>query len=180
MCKEKQAGAISCKAFQNIIRTFVFSFLSIVDTSKRLSWLWCEEQAGRQQDFKATTQGRESGNNSRQRLQQESEWKMVPRTRTLVAKMGASQVAQWERIPLPMKEMQVWSLGREEPMEKELATHSSTLVWEIPWTEKPGGLQSMGSQRVRNNWSDAAASQLLAMSWHDRDDWLMGEVSRTQ
>ena len=41
--------------------------------------------------------------------------------------------------------------GREDPLEKEMATHSSILVWEIPWTEEPGGLQSMGSQRVGHN-----------------------------
>ena len=40
------------------------------------------------------------------------------------------------------------SLGQEEPLEKEMATHSSILGWEIPWTEEPGGLQSVGSQRV--------------------------------
>ena len=40
------------------------------------------------------------------------------------------------------------SLGGEDPLEEEMATHSSTLAWEIPWTEGPGGLQSMGSQRV--------------------------------
>ena len=39
--------------------------------------------------------------------------------------------------------------GREDPLEKEMATHSSTLAWEIPWTEEPGGLQSMWSQRVK-------------------------------
>ena len=43
------------------------------------------------------------------------------------------------------------SLGWEDPLEKEMATHSSTLVWEIPWTEEPGRLQSMGSQRVRHD-----------------------------
>ena len=48
---------------------------------------------------------------------------------------------------LPAKqEMQVWSLGREDPLEKEMATHSSILAWRIPWIEEPGGLQSMGSQ----------------------------------
>ena len=53
---------------------------------------------------------------------------------------------------LPAKqEMQVQSLGREDSLEKEMATHSSILAWEIPWTEEPGGLQSMGSQRVRHN-----------------------------
>ena len=48
-----------------------------------------------------------------------------------------------------MWETQVQSLGREDPLEKEMATHSSTLAWKIPWTEEPGRLQSMGSQRVR-------------------------------
>ena len=45
-------------------------------------------------------------------------------------------------------ETQVQSLGREDPLEKEMAAHSSTLAWKIPWMEEPGGLQSMGSQRV--------------------------------
>ena len=47
-----------------------------------------------------------------------------------------------------MQETQVQSLGREDPLEKEMATHSSILAWRIPLTEEPGGLQSMGSQRV--------------------------------
>ena len=46
-----------------------------------------------------------------------------------------------------MRETGVRSLGREDPLEKEMATRSSTLAWKIPWTEKPGRLQSMGSQR---------------------------------
>ena len=48
-------------------------------------------------------------------------------------------------------ETHVQSLGREDPLEKEMATHSSILAWKIPWTEEPGGLQSMGSQRVGHN-----------------------------
>ena len=49
-----------------------------------------------------------------------------------------------------MQETQMWvrSLGREDPLEKEMATYSSILAWEVPWTEEPGRLQSMGSQRV--------------------------------
>ena len=47
-----------------------------------------------------------------------------------------------------MYEMRVWSLGREDPLEKEMATHSNFLAWEIPWTEEPAGLQSMRLQRV--------------------------------
>ena len=49
------------------------------------------------------------------------------------------------------QEMQVPSLGREHPLEIEMATRSNTLAWKIPWTEEPGGLRSMGSQRVRHN-----------------------------
>ena len=47
-----------------------------------------------------------------------------------------------------MQEMQVQSLGWEDPLEKKMATHSTIPAWEIPWTEEPGGLQSMGSQEL--------------------------------
>ena len=50
-----------------------------------------------------------------------------------------------------MQETWAQSLGQEDPLEKEMAIHSSILAWRIPWTEKPGGLQSMGSQRVRHD-----------------------------
>ena len=50
-----------------------------------------------------------------------------------------------------MLETQVQSLGWEDPLQKGMATHSSILAWRIPWTEEPGGLQSMGSQRVRHD-----------------------------
>ena len=50
-----------------------------------------------------------------------------------------------------MQQTQVQSLGWEDPLEKETATHSSILAWKIPWTEEPGGLQSRGLQRVRYN-----------------------------
>ena len=55
-------------------------------------------------------------------------------------------------------ETQVLSLAQEDPLEAEIATHSSILTWRIPWTEEPGGLQSMGSQRVRLNWNNLAAA----------------------
>ena len=47
-----------------------------------------------------------------------------------------------------MQEMQIQSLGWDDALEKEMATHSSSLAWEVPWTEEPGRLQSMGSQRI--------------------------------
>ena len=52
-----------------------------------------------------------------------------------------------------MWEAWVWSLGWEDPLEKEMASHSSILAWRIPWTEEPGGLQSTGLQRVRHDWA---------------------------
>ena len=52
------------------------------------------------------------------------------------------------------QETQVQSLGQEVPLEKEMATHSSILAWEIPWTEEPGGLQTMGLQRIGHNWAN--------------------------
>ena len=53
-----------------------------------------------------------------------------------------------------MQETWVQSLDREDPLEKEMATHSSILAWDIPWTEEPGGLQSMGSQKSQTGLSD--------------------------
>ena len=52
-----------------------------------------------------------------------------------------------------LRQMRVWSPGREDPLEEGMATHSSILAREIPWTEEPGGLQSRGSQRIRHDWS---------------------------
>ena len=60
----------------------------------------------------------------------------------------ASLVAQRIKRLTAMQETQVGSLGWEDPLEKEMATHSSILAWRIPWTEESGGLQSTGSQRV--------------------------------
>ena len=60
-------------------------------------------------------------------------------------------VAQMVKHLRAMQETWVQSLGREDPLEKKMATHSSTHAWKIPWMEKPGGLQSMGSQRVRHD-----------------------------
>ena len=63
----------------------------------------------------------------------------------------ASLVAQFLKSLPAMQETWVQSLGQEDPLEKEMASHSSILAWRIPWTEEPGRLQSMGSQRIRHN-----------------------------
>ena len=73
--------------------------------------------------------------------------------------LRAYLVAQAVENPPAMQdpqEMQVQALSQEKPLEEEMATHSNILAWRIPWTEEPGGLQSMGLQRVRHNLSDLA------------------------
>ena len=66
--------------------------------------------------------------------------------------------------PPAMQEMQVWFLCWEDPLEKEIATHSSILTWEIPWTKEPGGLQSMRLQRVGHNLATEQQQQNILCS----------------
>ena len=72
---------------------------------------------------------------------------------SIVASHWASLVAQRvKRLPA-MQETWVWSMGQEDPLEKEMAPHSSTLAWKIPWTEEPGRLRSMQLRRVGHDWA---------------------------
>ena len=67
-----------------------------------------------------------------------------------------------------MQEVQVQSLGQEEALEKEMATHPNILAWRIPWTDEPGGLQPPGSQRVGHDQSDLAHTHtlnILSLHW---------------
>ena len=57
------------------------------------------------------------------------------------------------------KRLEVWALGWEDPLEEGMATHPSILAWEMPQTEEPGGLESMGSHRIRHDWSDLALTR---------------------
>ena len=68
-------------------------------------------------------------------------------------KRWVSLVAQTVKSLPAVQETQVWSLAQEDPLEKKMSNHSSTLAWKIPWTEEPGRLQPMGSQRVRHDWA---------------------------
>jgi len=70
-----------------------------------------------------------------------------------ITSLLASLVAQTVKCQPAMWETWVQSLGQEDTLEKEMATHSSTLAWKIPWTGEPGGLQSMGWQRVGHDWA---------------------------
>ena len=81
--------------------------------------------------------------------------------------MRASLVAQWKRICLPMQEVRVASLGTEEPLEKEKATHSGILAWEIPRAEEPGGLQFMGSKKSQTRLSERAGMPASCTFMHE-------------
>ena len=74
-------------------------------------------------------------------------------------------VAQIVKNMPTMQETQVWSLGQNDPLEKQMATHSSILDWRISWTEEPGGLQSMGLQRVGHDWATNTHTQVLLPHW---------------
>ena len=74
-------------------------------------------------------------------------WRVLTKSGHL-EKGKSSLVAQMVKRLSTMQETRVQSLGREDPLEKEMATHSSILAWKIPWTGEPGRLQSMGLQRV--------------------------------
>ena len=75
-------------------------------------------------------------------------WKKHKLESRLPGEISITLVAQMVKCRLAMQETQVRSLVWEDPLEKEMATYSSILAWKIPWTEEPGRLQSMGSQRV--------------------------------
>ena len=75
--------------------------------------------------------------------------------------LWASLVAQMVKGLPAMQETQVRFLGQEDPLEKEMAIHSTTIAWKIPWTEEPGRLQSMGSKRVGRDWSSDVCSSDL-------------------
>ena len=89
-------------------------------------------------------------------------WKQLLNLKTIrLCSTNISLVAQTvKRLPT-MWETWVPSLGREDPLERETATHSSTLAWKIPWMEEPGRLQSMGSRRVGHDWATSLSLYLL-------------------
>ena len=73
-----------------------------------------------------------------------------------------------------------WSLGQEDPLQEEMATHSSILTWEIPWSEEPGGLQLKGSQRVGHDQTKHACTSMgkVVKMWLELDHWFtpLGDI----
>ena len=90
----------------------------------------------------------------------------------MTASCGYLLVAQTVKHLPAMQETQLQSLGQKDPLEKEMATHSSILAWRIPWTKKPGRLQSMGLQRVGHNWVT-----LVSLFISVGRPWLLGDGS---
>ena len=96
-------------------------------------------------------------------------WGRIGRFERWWAPWDSLMVQMVKRLPT-MRQTRVQSLGQEDSLEKEMATHSSILAWKIPWTEKPGGLQSMGSQ---------SQTRLSDFTFHfsiDFNDWLKNVV----
>ena len=88
-----------------------------------------------------------------------------------------SLVAQTvKRLPT-MRGTRVRSLRQEDPLEKEMATHSSILVWKIPWTEKPGWLLSTGSQRVGHDWATSLSIAISRSEWVSWNCMSLGNAS---
>ena len=85
----------------------------------------------------------------------------------------ASLVAQRLKHLPAMQETRVQSLGREDPLEKEMATHSSILAWRTPWTEEPGRLQSTGSQTVRHDWATSLSLSRFIIAFLPRSKHLL-------
>ena len=88
------------------------------------------------------------------------------------SKFKTSLVAQMVKLLSTMQETRVWSLGWEDPLEKEMAIRSSTIAWKIPWTEEPDRLQPMGWQRVGHDWATSLSFTFLIQiqSVHSKGD----------
>ena len=85
---------------------------------------------------------------------------------------GASLVTQMVKCLPAMRETRVQFLDQEDPLEKEMAIHSSTLAWKIPWTEEPDRLQSLGLQRVRHDWATSLSLSNYGGGNEDNGDLL--------
>ena len=83
---------------------------------------------------------------------------------------GASQVVQWVKNPPAMQEMQVRFLGQEDPLEDSMATHASILAWRTPWTEEPGGPQSMGLKELEMTETTEHSCTHISSLWHELRD----------
>ena len=105
-------------------------------------------------------------------------WTFLSKWRSLLFNMlprfGASLVAQMVKHMPAMWETQVRSLGQEDPLEKEMATQSSILTWEIPWTEEPGGLQFRALQRVDSLEKTLLLGKIEGRRGQQRMRWLDG------
>ena len=94
----------------------------------------------------------------------------------LLLVIAAFLVVQTVKSLAAMPETWVQSLGREDPLEKGIANQSSILAWRIPSTEKPGGLQSTGSQRIRHNWATDTFDTFTSLSLCYDPNWVKKQL----
>ena len=92
----------------------------------------------------------------------------------------ASLMAQLVKNQPAMRETWVWSLGWEDPLEKGTTTYSSILAWRIPWTEEPGRLQSMGSQRIGHNWETITFTSPKLTNYICKNSFQIGHILKMQ
>ena len=104
----------------------------------------------------------ENGNSNRNNNDTQK-WNVINNNNIYIEIYWASLVAQRLKHLPAMRETWVQSLGREDPLEEEMATHSSILPWRIPWAEEPGGLQSTWSQRVGHDWAISLSPSLYCL-----------------
>ena len=107
-------------------------------------------------------------------------WNRLRTSRGFYSNPRASQGAQWQRIRLPVQETWAWSPGQEDPLEEEMATHSRILIWEIPWTKEPGGLQSRGHKESDKHWACTYSTyeifQIPTVNWTRRPGILLSRA----
>ena len=148
-------SALDCKEIQPVSpkgnQSWIFIGRTNVEAETPILWL---------PDAKNWFIGKDPDSGKDSRWEEKGQWRMKwldgSLTRwTCLSKFWElvmdKEAQRLKRLP-PMRETWVRSLGREDPLEKEMATHSSILAWRIPWTEEPGRLQSTGSQRVGHDW----------------------------
>ena len=158
---------------EQIISQFVWKYKKNSNSQSHLEkeeWIWMNQPAWLQATLQSYSHQDSIALAQRQKYRS-MEQNRKPRDKsTHLWTPWASLVAQrLKRLP-GMQETRVRSLGREDPLEKEMATHSSTLAWRIPWSEEPDRLQSMGSQRVRH---DRATSLWTPYLWQRRQEYTM-------
>ena len=143
----KSSGPYKAPLWTKLVKVMEFQ-LSYFKSWKTMPWKWCTQYASNLENSAVATVLKKGSFHSNPKERQCQRMLRLPRNCTHLAQ-------RVKRLPA-MRETWIRSLGRKDPLEKELATHSSILAWRTPQMEEPGRLQSTGSHRVGHDWSDLA------------------------